>query len=468
MDHLVTSTPTVGRTSPKLDFEDASIVTDPKVKPKAVNLALILEAIEAVGVKRKGASLQAIKKYIEGTLSQSLDTRIAASIRRNLLKGLENGQLIRPSASQNATGCNGHFMISPTSGVKKKNPSSPKEQVSDSEAIPKPKKTKNINLSDTAIQDIKSKKKLTMTKMLKSKKKDEKENVKPTASKTDKKPKATKLNSEADSGNKNTAKTKPTNEKAKKNEFKPESEGEELGTEETKTVKKRSGTKSRKETVEDKTAAKPDKESAKDAVAKTRKGKTEDKPVQSNTEEVKSTRGRGRVAKNNIDGAKPKKGEMNSEEGMKPKRKEQLITKPKPNKNKVGKKAENMIATDEDETAEELDEAVFHEEEIEGSNDDGTDLPKTFNYAQDPDDKFGSDSEFVVKKPNRKSLKSHSSDTELEFVPKTKKGRNAKSTKGSKKNLDLETTTTGKGKKLIKADVKDSDLKNTRAKRSKK
>jgi len=326
---LMTSTPTAGGSSAKLSFEDASIVTAAAVKRKPVNLELILKAIQTVGVKRKGASLQAIKKYIEGSLSQPLDKRINTAIKRSLLKGIENGQLIRPVASQNAIGCTGFFMLSKTSKVKKK-PSSPKEQVSDSEAI----------------QDFKAKRKLNVTKMPKSKKKDEKENVKSTASKSYKNSKATKLNSEAGSTKKKSEKTGATNEKAKRNKDKPESEVEEVGTE-VKTAKRRVEAKSGKRTAKDKTKAKPDTESVKDnAVEKARKGKKENKPIEINTEEVVMPT-RNRPAKNNIEGAKPTKGKteskakVNAEEGKKPKGKPQRTTRAK--LNKVGKIAKEKL-----------------------------------------------------------------------------------------------------------------------------
>lgn len=127
-----------------------------KVKKKTV-LDLVCEAIEVVGMPRKGASLQAIKKYISSNAENG--TKQTVLINRALQKGIEKGVLSRPNASKNMKGATGHFTLAKKEVKPKKKKSDEENRdiedyVSDTEITKKPEKPRKRVLSDSAANKV--------------------------------------------------------------------------------------------------------------------------------------------------------------------------------------------------------------------------------------------------------------------------------------------------------------------------
>ncbi|XP_042910160.1 protein B4 [Parasteatoda tepidariorum] len=91
--------------------------TEPAKMKKATILDMVIESIKAVGEPRKGASYQAIKKWISD--NKEIDSiRLKVLLKMALKKGIDQGILGRPFRSATVAGALGYFKLVQTKPVK--------------------------------------------------------------------------------------------------------------------------------------------------------------------------------------------------------------------------------------------------------------------------------------------------------------------------------------------------------------
>ncbi|XP_057701869.1 protein B4 [Corythoichthys intestinalis] len=136
-----------------------------KLSKHPVTSTMVSEALKKLD-SRKGVSKQAILNFIKLNYPAADPSRLNYHVRKALLKGLENGTLVRPANSTVTSGLNGKFRLAKTKETKAK-----AENVDPNvEKAPKKPKTKAVGTKKTAAEEPKSPKKEATKVSKKSKK----------------------------------------------------------------------------------------------------------------------------------------------------------------------------------------------------------------------------------------------------------------------------------------------------------
>lgn len=91
------------------------------VSKKTPMMKLVVQAIKAVGLPKRGASLIAIKKWIEANSDNSHKNQ-TLFLKKAILKAIESGEIVRAHHSANARGVTGCFIVPPISKNVKNTP----------------------------------------------------------------------------------------------------------------------------------------------------------------------------------------------------------------------------------------------------------------------------------------------------------------------------------------------------------
>ncbi|KAG8181939.1 hypothetical protein JTE90_000050 [Oedothorax gibbosus] len=111
-----------------------------------------MEAIQTIGVPRKGASYLAIQKWIASSKENVMINRLKANLKKAIVKALESGLLKRPAISKNVTGLRGYFILNKDAIAQKK-----KDEVKTAKKlVEKAKATKVAKTKTVAVPDKKA------------------------------------------------------------------------------------------------------------------------------------------------------------------------------------------------------------------------------------------------------------------------------------------------------------------------
>ncbi|KAK0135860.1 Protein B4 [Merluccius polli] len=135
------ATSPVGSESSDKDVEQGEPETEgsastSKVAARPPGLVMVKDAVKELD-SRKGVSSQAIRNSIKLKYPTLDLVRLKYTVRKALIKGLENGTLVRPANSTAATGAQGRFRLAPIKATE------PKQKTENADPnVEKPKVTK--------------------------------------------------------------------------------------------------------------------------------------------------------------------------------------------------------------------------------------------------------------------------------------------------------------------------------------
>ncbi|XP_037535420.1 sperm-specific protein PHI-2B [Nematolebias whitei] len=121
-------------------------------------IVMVREALKVLD-SRKGASSQAIQKYIKVKYPSADGVRLKHFVRRALIKGIESGALVRPPNSTITSGALGRFRLPPKMVSKPKSentdPNVPKAPKAAKDEVKRPQKAGGAKKNSTASGEVK-------------------------------------------------------------------------------------------------------------------------------------------------------------------------------------------------------------------------------------------------------------------------------------------------------------------------